>query len=184
MEYGDSSLVIFVLWFLLKIYSRDTMKLNIVLISVIIMEATMLGSCKSNYPHQGEDRIINESQKKIPDDFHSYESELGNDSLALLNKYESLYLNWLFQERRGLFSLEGKRVMFLSGNGGKRVCSKKQYYKNVRECMNHDMFVLPKAEQFLELPTEYKNQHNIDAVVAYDMKKALSLKHIDKLLNQ
>jgi hypothetical protein len=57
----------------------------------------------------------------------------GLDNNPALNKYEAAYFNTRFQETRGDFSFVNKQLIFITGESGSVLGSKRSYFDNVKE---------------------------------------------------
>ncbi len=54
--------------------------------------------------------------------------EMGKDTFSLLNDCESKYMNYNFQEKKGLFDFKGKKIAFFKGSSGTVKWTKKRIF--------------------------------------------------------
>ena len=56
---------------------------------------------------------------------------LGMDDSPQLNEFESGYFNEIFKDERGAFRFDKAKAIFVTGNAGGRVVSKKEYFSRL-----------------------------------------------------
>ena len=94
---------------------------------------------------------------------------LGEDNNPILTESESLFLNeYMNTEQKQGVDLKGKKVIFLTGNNGRRLSSKQQYFNNIKERNNNNS----KIQTFvIELNEKDKiNSGGYDIIIAYWVK--------------
>lgn len=60
-------------------------------------------------------------------------SKCGIDNNPKLTKSESKYLNRYLNEKRNGFDFNDKKVIFITGNSGNRIGTKKEYFDYIKE---------------------------------------------------
>ena len=78
--------------------------------------------------------------------------EMGKDTFSLLNDCESKYMNYNFQEKKGLFDFKGKKIAFFKGSSGTVKWTKKEYFIVRKETINHMGYV--PSFQMVQCPGE------------------------------
>ena len=65
----------------------------------------------------------------IPKNILEQLEKMGVDDSSLLNHYESVYLNFIFEKTRNDFDFTNKRIGFITGSSGKNKSDKISYFK-------------------------------------------------------
>ena len=73
------------------------------------------------------------SSQITPNDIMDCFTEVGKDTLPILNACESKCLNYKFQKRRGTFDFSDKKVAFFVGNTGMSRITKIWYFDQLKK---------------------------------------------------
>lgn len=91
----------------------------------------------------------------------------GLDNNSKLNNYEAVFLN-NYIENRNDFDFNNKKILFVTGSGGGKISSKKEYFNNVKEWREKHG---GKVQTSLEtLSVEESKLYEYDAIVLYWVK--------------
>ena len=107
--------------------------------------------------------------------------EMGKDTFSLLNDCESKYMNYNFQEKKGLFDFKGKKIAFFKGSSGTVKWTKKEYFIVRKETINH-MGYVPIAEQLIIFTEDEIERTGYDAAIISSSKRRLTNKEVVKRL--
>lgn len=91
----------------------------------------------------------------------------GQDNNSTLNDYEAVFLNNYFENRND-FDFTNKKILFVTGSGGGKISSKKEYFNDVKEWREK---YGSKVQSSLEiLSVEETELYEYDAIVFYWVK--------------
>ncbi len=108
-------------------------------------------------------------------------SECGIDNNPKLTQAESEYLNVYLTEKRNGFDFNDKKVIFVTGNSGNRIGTKKEYFDYIKKWNEKDSKV---ATGIDTLTNDQKLESNgYDVIVTYWVK-VLTEKRKKKILTE
>ncbi|MBO3118044.1 hypothetical protein J4050_14930 [Winogradskyella sp. DF17] len=108
-------------------------------------------------------------------------SECGIDNNPKLTQAESEYLNAYLTEKRNGFDFNDKKVIFVTGNSGNRIGTKKEYFDYIKKWNEKDSKV---ATGIDILTNDQKLESNgYDVIVTYWVK-VLTEKRKKKILTE
>lgn len=108
-------------------------------------------------------------------------SECGIDNNPKLTQAESEYLNAYLTEKRNGFNFNDKKVIFVTGNSGNRIGTKKEYFDYIKKWNEKDSKV---ATGIDILTTDQKLESDgYDVIVTYWVK-VLTEKRKKKILTE
>ena len=108
-------------------------------------------------------------------------SECGIDNNPKLTQAESEYLNAYLTEKRNGFDFNDKKVIFVTGNSGNRIGTKKEYFDYIKKWNEKDSKV---ATGIDILTTDQKLESDgYDVIVTYWVK-VLTEKRKKKILTE
>ena len=89
------------------------------------------------------------------------------DNNHLLNKYESDFLNIYLKNQKDTFDFYQKRIVFITGSGGRKIISKKEYLIGLNRPENKEN----NGTSLIILTQKEKEQSNgYDAIILYWVK--------------
>ena len=105
---------------------------------------------------------------------------LDSKKASTLNHTEGQFFNMLFQHERGDFDFCNKRLLILTGSKGKHIEYKDRFFQgiNTRDSLDEKRLPMSTPWQMLVLPQDIVDQTGCDVVVASEMKKPITVKHI------
>ena len=108
-------------------------------------------------------------------------SECGIDNNPKLTQTESEYLNTYLIEKRNGFDFKNKKVIFITGNSGNQIGTKKEYFDYIKKWNKENSKVATGIEI---LTNEQKIESDgYDVIVTYWVK-VLTKKRKRKILNE
>jgi hypothetical protein len=123
------------------------------------------------------------STEDIPKDILDCLTEMGKDTLSILNFCESKFLNFCFQKEKGTFDFYGKRMAFFKGNIGTVKSTKKEYFATEKRLIYRGFYPLPGGQLFIFNEDEAKKT-GYDVVFIVYNKRNLTTKDVFKLLKK
>lgn len=124
------------------------------------------------------------SMKDIPKNIIQCLDKTGQDSSAELNMCESAFLNYFFEKQRGLFSFDGKNVLFLTGNYGANKSTKNKFFIEIKRSIDIGSMASHAMRQLLIFDESDRKNTGYDAAIITGSKKKLTKKHVVKYLNK
>ena len=109
--------------------------------------------------------------------------EMGKDTCSLLNDCESKYMNFNFQEEKGLFDFQGKKIAFFKGSSGTAKSTKKEYFISTKATINYIGYV-PIADQLIIFTEDEKKRTGYDAVIISSSKRIITKQAVVKRLER
>ena len=108
-------------------------------------------------------------------------SECGIDNNPKLTQAESEYLNEYLAEKRNGFDFNDKKVIFVTGNSGNRIGTKKEYFDYINKWREKDSKIVTGIDI---LTTDQKLKSNgYDVILTYWVK-VLTEKRKKKILTE
>ena len=108
-------------------------------------------------------------------------SECGIDNNPKLTQVESEYLNVYLTEKRNGFDFNDKKVIFITGNSGNRIGTKKEYFDYIKKWDEKNARVATGIEILTE--KEKMESDGYDVIVTYWVK-VLTKKRKSKILKE
>jgi len=122
------------------------------------------------------------SFEEIPEELINNFDKMGVDDDSYLNKFESDYFNFIFQDARGDFDFTGKKIGFVTGNE-KSIVSKQDYFniEKSRKEIGYD-----RSQQYFRLFNKSKKEASggYEGVVVYWVKAFLNSKSLPRKLKE
>ncbi len=119
-------------------------------------------------------KVLDIDQRRIPG------WALGHKKVSTLKHTEGQFFNMLFQQKRGDFDFCNKRILILTGSRGKHIENKDRFFQriNTKDSLDEKRLPMSTPWQMLVLPQDIVDQTGCDVVVASEMKKPITVKHI------
>ena len=106
--------------------------------------------------------------------------ECGLDENLKLTKAESEFLNNYLKEKRKDFNFIDKKIIIVSGNTGKKIGSKKQYFKDIKSWQENGNQI---ATTWILLDEEEKRVSGCDGILTLSVKR-FTERDKEKIINK